>query len=336
MYRRIRVYYKSLGILLILGLVDIILGNVTDLPSWGSEKVSKSPLISLEVNNLPLKEFFKEISNQTGYQILFDFDEQSENARITVKWDNQSLIQGMREITKKTGIKNFVIVTDNENRTLKVFNFGRGLSPQTVPLVNSDGTGLTLQELKAVHERQKQEIKMMKNNPDEIVIPPEGGHPGVTRRELQALHERQKKEIELSANDSDAIAIPASDGQPGLTNRQLQDLHERQKNTIKNMKNNLDEIVIPPEGGGHPGVTRRQLQALHERQKKEIELSANNPDAIAVPASDGHPALTKQELQDLHNQQKHKVKMMSNRSDEIVKLPEDGRPVDKKTSAASP
>lgn len=318
MYGQIRVYYKTLGILLILGLVDILLGHVTVLPSWGSEKVSESPPISLEINNLPLKEFFKEISNQTGNQIIFDFDEQSENARITVKWDNQSLVQGLREIVKKTGVKNFVIVTDTENRTLKVFNFDRGLSPQTLPLINSDGTGLTLQELMALHERQKQEMKMTENNPDEIVIPPEGDHPGLTRRELQALHERQKKEIELSANDPDAIAIPASDDHPALSNRQLQALHEQQKNTIENMENNLDEVVIPPEGD-HPRVTRRQLQALHEQQKNEIELSANDPDAIAVPASDDHPALTRQELQDLHKQQKHKVKMMSNSSGEIVK-----------------
>ena len=228
MHRQIRVCYKSLAILLILGLVDIILDNITVLPSWGSGKISESPVISLRGENLSLKNICKEISIQTGYQILFDFDEQSENARITVKWDNQFLNQSVREILKKIGIQNFVIVTDDENRTLNVFNFDRRPLPRTAPTI-SDGTGLTLQELMAVHERQKKEMKMNKKDPDEILIQPEDGHPGVTRRELQNLHDRQKKEIEISANDPDAVAMPASDAHPALTNRQLQDLHERQK-----------------------------------------------------------------------------------------------------------
>jgi hypothetical protein len=310
MYRRIKRYYKPFAILLIAGLVDISWGNFSALPSWGSEKDSISPLISIEANNLPLKEFFGEISNQTGYQILYDFDEQSKNVKITVKWENQSMFQGVREIIKKTGIKSFVIVSDNESRTLRVSSFGRGPSPQTAPTIRDD-TGLMQKDLMALHKRQKQEIENMKNNPDEIVIAPEDGHPGVTRRQLQALHERQKKEFALSNNDPDAIAIAASEDHPVVTNRQLQDLHEGQKNTIKNMESNLDEIVIPPEDG-HPGVTRGELQTLHERQKRELALDADDPDAIAIPASENHPALTNHQLQELHKQQKNWLNMELN------------------------
>ena len=105
---------------------------------------------------------------------------------------NQSLIQAMRELVKKAGKQNFVIITDNEDRMLKVYSFDREPSPRSAPNKSTivlNGTGLTQQELIALHERQRQEIKLM-NRPDEMVIPPISGQPGLTRGELQALHER--------------------------------------------------------------------------------------------------------------------------------------------------
>lgn len=251
MFWRFRLYYKLLGMLLILGLLNLFWGDFAVSACWGSAEASEFPVISLKGENLSLKKIFNEIQHKTGYKILFDVDEVSENARFSVNWDNQSLNQSVREIVKKAGVKNFAIVTDNGNRTLKVINFDHALLPQTVPIINSDGTGLTPQQLEALHERQEKKIEEMRNNPDEIVIPPQGDQPGMTRRQLQALHERQKKQIEQNANNPDAIAVPASEDQPALTKRELQELHKQQKNKLKMMSDKSGEAVIQPEGD-HP------------------------------------------------------------------------------------
>jgi hypothetical protein len=312
MYLLFRVFFQYVGNLLILALVSIILGNIAIAPSWGSAKNSPSVFITLKGENLSLKNIFSEISNRTGYRVIFDLDEQLENERFTFKWENESLVRALREIVKRAGIHNFVIVTDDKNQTLKVLNFDLLTSMRNLPVIQSDDTGLTLQQLKTLHEEQKKKIEMMNKNLDEIVIPPQGDHPGVTRGQLQALHERQNIEVARRANDPDAIAVPASKDYPAMTNRQLQELHKRQRDEIEKLEHMPNEIVIPRQGG-QPSITRGQLQSLHESQKKAIESSTNNPDAIVVQASEDHPALTNRELQELHKQQKETIRNNQNK-----------------------
>jgi len=252
-------------VLSLLFLMGIVIVSFDPIPCRAS-KGSEPPVFSLDVKNMPLKKIFKEILKTTGYQILFD--KRWENERVTVKLDNVPLIQGLKQILRNAGIENYSLV--ERNRTLEIYTLGHKHLGQIASTINSDGTGLTRQELKALHERQKREIEKMANDPDTIVIPPEGDRPGVTRRELHALHERQKREIEMSANDPDVIVIPPEGGQPGVTRRQLEALHERQKREMEMRANDPDEIVIPPEGD-RPGVTRRELKALHEQQKKQFK-----------------------------------------------------------------
>jgi len=290
-----------LSLLFLMGLITI---SFDAIPCRASVKGTEPPVFSLDVKNMPLKKIFKDILNTTGYQILFD--KRWENERVTVKLDNVPLIKGLKQILKNAGIENYSLV--ERNRTLEIYTLGHKHLGQIASIImNSDGTGLTRQELKALHERQKREIAKMANDPNVIVIPPEGDHPGVTRRQLEALHEQQRREIEMRANDPDVIVVPPEGGQPGVTRRQLEALHERQKREMEMRANDPDVIVIQPEGG-QPGVTRRQLHALHERQKREIEMSANDPDEIVIPPEGGHPGVTRRELKALHERQKKQFK----------------------------
>ncbi|MBW1717553.1 MAG: hypothetical protein JRJ77_17340 [Deltaproteobacteria bacterium] len=310
---RSKINFRFPVVLSLLWLAGLITISFDAIPCWASGKGSEPPVFSLDVKNMPLKEIFKDILNTTGYQILFD--KKWENERITVKLDNVPLIPGLKQILRNAGIENYSLV--ERNRTLEIYTLGHKHLGQIASIImNSDGTGLTREELKALHERQKREIEKMANDPDVIVIPPEGDRPGVTRRELQALHERQMREIEMRANDPDEIVIPPEGGHAGVTRRQLEALHERQKREIEMMANDPDEIVIPPEGG-HAGITRRELKALHERQKREIEMRANDPDEIVIPPEGGHagvtrpdgqPGLTRRELKALHERQKKQFK----------------------------
>lgn len=137
---------------------------------------------------MPLKEIFKDIFDTTGYQILFD--KKWENERVTVKLDNVSLIQSLKKILKNAEIQNYSLI--EKDKTITIYTCGSKSPGNIASNIHSDGTGLTEIELKALHEKQMQEIHMRAVDPNEILIPGSNGKPGVTRQELQALHERQK------------------------------------------------------------------------------------------------------------------------------------------------
>ena len=262
---RLRINFRFPVVLYLLFLMGTVTISFYAQRCGASVTCPESPVLSLDVKNMPLKEIFKEILNTTGYQILFD--NKWENERITVKLDNEPLVQCLKKILKNAGIENYSLV--EKNRTLRVYTFGCKFLDHIASNISPNGTGLTELELKALHERQMREIKMRANDPDEILVPSSDGRPGLTRQEMKALHERQMREIKMRANDPDAIVIPPEGGHPGVTRRELQVLQERQMREIKMRANDPDEILVPPSDG-QPGVTRRELKALHEKQKNDL------------------------------------------------------------------
>jgi len=166
------------------------------------------------------------------------------------------------------------------------------------------GVGLSEDELKALHARQRREIELMSRDMDSIVIPPaKEGDPGITLGNLLAIHEQQKNEIEKE-NDWDEIVIAApEDGYPGLSRDQLTVLHEQQERELEN-NGNWDEIVISATKDGYPGLSREKLTTLQDQQNYEIWESIENPfETVAPPPEEGGPNLTVLELMELHKRQ---------------------------------
>lgn len=166
------------------------------------------------------------------------------------------------------------------------------------------GVGLSEDELKALHARQRREIELMSGDMDSIVIPPaKEGDPSITLGNLLAIHDQQKNEIE-KANDWDEIVIPASkDGYPGLSRDELTVLHEQQKSQLEN-NINWNEIVIPASKDGYPGLSREKLTTLQDQQNYEIWEDIDNPyEPVAPPPEEGGPNLTANDLKELHKSQ---------------------------------
>ena len=167
-----------------------------------------------------------------------------------------------------------------------------------------EGVGLSEKELKALHASQRQEIEQIHRNMDAIVISPaEEGGKGITLGELLALHEQQKQII-ANADDFDEIVIPAlKEGYPGLTRTDLIELHKQQRLAIDNAQS-WDEIVIPASEDGYPGLTWDEVATVQEHQTDEILELASDPYEPAAPfPEDGGPEMTVQELKNLHMKQ---------------------------------
>jgi len=168
------------------------------------------------------------------------------------------------------------------------------------------GVGLSEDELKALHARQRREIELMSRNLDSIVIGPEKeGSASITLGDLLALHGQQRHEIE-KANDCDEIVIPASEGgYPGLSRGELTVLHEKQESELEN-HGNWDELVIPASEDGYPGLSRDELTTVQEQQNYELWESIEVPypyEPVAPPPEEGGPNLTVLELKELHKRQ---------------------------------
>jgi hypothetical protein len=164
--------------------------------------------------------------------------------------------------------------------------------------------GLSEDELKALHVRQKHEIKMMSEDMGSIVIGSvEDGSAGITLGELLALHEQQMLEINY-ADSRDEIVIPASEnGDLGLSRDELETLHKQQNYELNN-RDDWDETVIPASENGDPGLSRDELETLQDQQNYEIwEGSANFDRSVSPSPEEGGPNLSVNELKELHKRQ---------------------------------
>ncbi len=290
---------------------------------WGSAKGTEEPVLSLDIKNKVLKQIFEDIYSKTGYQIILD--KEFEKERITIKVDEVPLFEAVRKIIKRTGIKNCAVIKDEFNSTFEILNFGGKAPGKNNFIIDSeedlDGVSLTDQEIKALHEKQKREIKMQANDPNELVILASGDQPALTRGQLNALHEQQQRDFKVANQNMDEIVVPGSGDEPGLTRGQLQALHEKQKREIEKQPSDLDEIAIPASGD-QPALTRGQLNALHEQQQRDFEAANQNMDEIVVPGSGDEPGLTRGQLQALHEKQKREMEMKANDPNAITSSPE--------------
>ena len=164
--------------------------------------------------------------------------------------------------------------------------------------------GLSPDEIRILHARQQREVEQMLGDLDAVVIEPANDDDlGMTLRELRALHEHQESDMQ-SADYGEEIAIPAGDdGSPARSVSELRAMHERQEQNIQTI-NDADEIVIPGSEDGSGGISRADLTALHKRQSNALKNSADLLDKYAAPLpQEGNSYLTVEELRGLHKSQ---------------------------------
>ena len=175
------------------------------------------------------------------------------------------------------------------------------ISPPHPSQENDDivaGLDMTFDELKALHDRQMEEIA----HDSEFLVT---GIEGVTIEEVKALHEKQRMEI-ASENDWDEIVIASSgygDTESGLTRAEVTRLHKEQNSEWENA-DDWDEILpLEPEQNS-PLLTTGDIIMLQDEQKINILRDMENPYQSPAPSLDeGGVDMTVQQIKELHSRQ---------------------------------
>jgi hypothetical protein len=182
-----------------------------------------------------------------------------------------------------------------EQRSLSVYNSGDKIV---------EGVGLSENELKALHLKQRLEMKKMAEDRDSIVIvPSQEADTAFSLGELLALHSQQRRDMAGTQDFDEIVILSSDDADTALTRQDLDELHQQQRLDMANAQD-WDQIVIPESDEGEPALSWDEVATLQELQDDGILVSAEDPDAPAAPPSEyGGPDMTVHELKSLHMKQ---------------------------------
>jgi hypothetical protein len=261
----------------------ILLTVFAVLPCHGESVGPKSPALILKVENLPLEDVLKRISNDTGCEIIVN--PLWGKVPITLNFKDISLEEGLRKIIQALGKPSHFIVTNEKDKKATLLISGLpSVGSNTVnelaaslgnkTTIPDDKGFLTPAELKAIEDKPKE---YWKNLPKDTVIgpPPTSDGAGLTIRQLEAVKKQQEKKWESLPPDT-IIGPPSTSGGPRLTVGQLKAIQEQQKNQRLLTKNS---VIGPPSMSGGPRLTFGQLEAM----KKEYEKNRKEqPEAMKI------------------------------------------------------
>ena len=98
-------------------------------PCWGSDRSPAEPTITLNADNEPLQSVFAKISKTTSWKI--QAPDKWMNRPITQTLTGVPLAEGMRSILKSAGIENILLLYDDNNRVITVFDTETALRQST-------------------------------------------------------------------------------------------------------------------------------------------------------------------------------------------------------------
>lgn len=227
-----------------------------------SQKLDTVPLkrvISLELKEKPLKLVVEEIFKQTGYRVVFD-----------EKWNDLPLSGSYAGVTleefflRSLRKQNVTLSYDDKGNVAILRFFGdRDIGKiKTGTLTNEiDSKVQVSEEVKALHEQQRQELQAYLKDPE--AIDPESGMKLV---DIKSLHDAQKVELEQLKSNPETI-----DPSSGMKLADIQQMQDAQRAEIENIRNN--PAIIDPESG----MTKLEIKKLHDVQHAELEQLKKNP-----------------------------------------------------------
>jgi hypothetical protein len=257
------------------------------LPCHGESVGSKSPALTLKVENLPLDDVLKRISHDTGREIIVN--PPWGKVPLTLNFKDIPFEEGIRKIIDALGRPSHFIVTNKKDQkvTLLITGLPSG-SPAasmgnktTSPddkgaILSSDSQigSLIAAELEAIKAEHKNHWLALPK--DTVISPPSAsGGPGLTIGQLEAIIKEEKEKLKTLPKET-IFNPPSASGGPGVTIGQLEAIKEQQKNQRLLTK---DSVIGPPSMSGGPRLTFGQLEAI----KKEYEEKRKaQPEAIKI------------------------------------------------------
>ncbi|MDD5206712.1 MAG: hypothetical protein PHS17_14905, partial [Desulfobacterales bacterium] len=178
----------------------LVLGFIV-LPCAAKENHAGANLISMDIENEPLKSVLKRISESTDHEITVS--ENWADMELTMRLDSVSLEKALKQIIVALGKPSHVILTDNKKRKTEILICAEGsgrIEKGEEPRVKHSRKETASQGVEAVSDEPEQKSTdqndrnriLTKSEPNDIrnteVLPPkEPGGKGMTQAELEKL-----------------------------------------------------------------------------------------------------------------------------------------------------
>ncbi|PKN30064.1 MAG: hypothetical protein CVU64_05095 [Deltaproteobacteria bacterium HGW-Deltaproteobacteria-21] len=202
---------------------------VTVFPCEAKENHAGANLISMDIENEPLRRVLKRISESADHEVTVS--ENWADMELTIRLDSVNLEKALKQIIVALGKPSHVILTDSSKRKTEILicadgpgriekgkdarvrHLGNEVLSQDVEVVPSaepGERGITESELNHLLSKNKQlDFRNM-----EVIPPEEPGQKGVTEEELEKLLKQNK-----TVDPENAEIIPPEDIERGLTDR---------------------------------------------------------------------------------------------------------------------
>ena len=178
----------------------------------------------------------------------------------------------------------------------------------TLPAPNSsgaeivEGVGLTVNQLRALHAKQRREFESsVASSSFQAAAPDDETLSGWSVQDLLTLHEEQRRDFEANRRVDEIVIPPSEAGTPGITAAELAKLHEQQNAMFDNPQNPFEEVPAPAPVEDNSMGSVEELMEVHDRQWEQE--FADSDEVASPPPEDGGPGLTVQELSKLHESQ---------------------------------
>jgi hypothetical protein len=165
---------------------------------WNNSAALESDKISIEVSEVPLKEVFRKITSDTGYEIKIN--EKLAEIPLTIKLENITLESGLKRIMNSLQLENNAIITDEKKKIIEILTFypDPAQLSENIKKSGNEELGITIAVKEVLTNHQLAEI------PDNYIETPpsESDEPGMTIKGLEELHKRQLAEISNNFDDT--------------------------------------------------------------------------------------------------------------------------------------
>lgn len=217
--------------------------------------------VTVQFINDELGVVLKRLSDDTGIQIIYD--EKISKKMVSGSYKNVPYLKVMQRLL---GGVNHTLTMNQETRTLLIKSFGEANYVTTGTRTGGEyitDIGITISELRALHEKQYKEYVEQLNDMDEFLE-----EVSMSRGELRDLHERQSVQFQQESQTPSQYLTEL-----GMTRGQLQTMHEEQFADFKSEFSN-DNKVLTELGmtlGEHRAMLADHASEYEKQQKDDTE-----------------------------------------------------------------
>jgi len=214
--------------------------------------------ITAKFQNTELSSAFKQLSEDTGIQIIYD--KSLSDKTVSGLYDDTPFLNVIQRMLSR---ENHTLTMDRQRKILFVRGFGE--SQYVTTDISPDGSymtdlGIPLDKLRALHVKQTEEYVQNTNNMDEFL-----DELSMTRGELRHMQEKQGAQFEQQEQNPDQFLTELN-----MTRGEMQKMLAKQLNDYEQEINNDNAMI------SETGMTRGQQREMLNNQALKFQERQND------------------------------------------------------------